>query len=165
MEMANNLYGQFQRNRVIINSPGDENQNENNGSAWSASRNAGYQKYQNNMINTASPQELTLMLYNGLVKFLNLSIQGIEENSMEKASNNIIRAQDIIQEFIATLDMKYEVSGRLLALYDYMNSRLIDANIKKDKVILEEVRSFAEELRDTWSQAMKTVKQQMVTNR
>lgn len=161
MEMANNLYGQFQRNRVIMQHINEDSQYDNDKTVHSLKQNAGYQKYQNNMINTASPQELTLMLYNGLVKFLNLSIQGIDEKSMEKASNNIIRSQDIIQEFMSTLDMNYEISNGLAALYEYMNRRLVEANIKKDKKILEEVRGYAEDLRDTWAQAIKLVKQQV----
>ncbi|HYE10829.1 MAG TPA: flagellar export chaperone FliS [Patescibacteria group bacterium] len=128
-------------------------------------RNAAYQQYQNSMVNTASPQELTLMLYNGLIKFLNLSIQGIEEKEIEKANNSITRAQDIIIEFMSTLDMNYEVSSGLLSLYDYMNNRLIEANIKKDKAIVEEVLGLAEDLRDTWAQAMKLAKQTQAVNK
>ncbi|MDF2841316.1 MAG: flagellar protein FliS, partial [Clostridia bacterium] len=96
-------------------------------------------------------------------KFLNMSIQGIEEKSIEKSNNNIIKSQNIIGEFMSTLDMNYEVSSGLLALYDYMNRRLKEANIHKDKAIVEEVLGFAEELRDTWAQAMKLVKQQAVS--
>ncbi|MFZ5354304.1 MAG: flagellar export chaperone FliS [Bacillota bacterium] len=121
-----------------------------------------YQQYQQNTVYTATPQELTLMLYNGLVKFIKLAIQGIEEKNIEKANNNIIRAQDIVTEFMCTLDMQYEISNSLMALYDYMNRRLIEANLKKDKAVAEEVLGFAEELRDTWAQAMKIVKQQAV---
>ena len=121
--------------------------------------NNAYQKYQSNVVNTATPQELTLMLYNGLVKFLKLSIQSMDEKSIEKTNNYIIRSQDIITEFICTLDMQYEVSKSLMALYDYMNRRLIEANLKKEKAIVEEVLGFAEELRDTWAQAMKLAKQ------
>lgn len=124
-----------------------------------------YRQYQNDMVNTATPQELTLMLYNGLVKFLKLAYQSIEEKNIEKSSNNILRSQDIITEFISTLDMQYEVSKGLYALYDYMNRRLIDANIHKDKAIVEEVIGYAEELRDTWAQAMKLAKQQMAVNK
>jgi len=127
--------------------------------------NNAYQQYQHNMIYTASPQELTLMLYNGLIKFINLSIQGVEEKSITKANNNIIRAQDILVEFMSTLDLNYEVAKGLMSLYDYMNRRLIEANINKDREILEEVLGFAEELRDTWAQAMKLAKQQQVVNR
>lgn len=117
-----------------------------------------YQQYQQNSVNTASPQELTLMLYNGLVKFLKMSAQGIEDKEIEKAHNYIIRSQDIIVEFMSTLDMQYDVSKNLMALYDYMNKRLIEANMKKDKSILEEIIGLAEDLRDTWVQAMKIVK-------
>ncbi|MHB1392792.1 MAG: flagellar export chaperone FliS [Clostridia bacterium] len=119
-------------------------------------------QYQQNMTNTASPQELTLMLYDGLVKFLKLSIQTIEEKNVERANNYIIRSQDIILEFMCTLDMKYEISKSLMPLYDYMNMRLIEANSKKDKIIVEEVLGYAEELRDAWAQAMKLAKQQAV---
>ncbi|MDD4504533.1 MAG: flagellar export chaperone FliS [Clostridiaceae bacterium] len=129
------------------------------------SNNNGYKQYHQSLVNTATPQELTLMLYNGLVKFLKLAYQGMEEKNVEKVSNNIIRAQDIITEFISTLDFKYEVSNGLMLLYDYMNRSLLDANIKKDKEIIEEVIGYAEELRDTWSQAMKLARQQMAVNK
>ena len=119
-----------------------------------------YRQYQNDMVNTATPQDLTLMLYNGLIRFLKLAYQGMEENNIEKANNNILRAQDIITEFMSTLDMQYDISHGLYALYDYMNGRLIDANVKKDKAIVEEITGYAEELRDTWAKAMKIAKQQ-----
>ena len=124
--------------------------------------NNAYRQYRNDSVYTASPQELTLMLYNGLVKFLKLAFQGIEERNIEKANNNILKAQDILAEFMSTLDMQYEVSEGLYALYDYMNGRLVEANVKKDKDIVEEVIGYSEELRDTWAQAMKLAKQQAV---
>lgn len=117
-----------------------------------------YNQYKENSINTASPEELTLMLYNGLIKFIMRGIDCIEKKNMEDANNNIIRAQDIVQEFINTLDMRYEISGNLNSIYDYMLRRLIDANVSKDKVILEEVLEFAKILRDTWEEAMKQAK-------
>lgn len=120
--------------------------------------NNAYQKYQQNMVNTATPQELTLMLYNGLVKFLKLSAQAIDEKDIEKANNYIVRAQDIVTEFMCTLDMQYDISKPLMSLYDYMNRRLIEANFRKEKAIVEEILGFAEELRDTWAQAMKLAK-------
>jgi len=119
-----------------------------------------YQQYQQNTVNTSTPQELTLMLYNGLVRFLKLACQGVEEADIEKANNNIIKSQNIILEFMSTLDMQYEMSEELFLLYEYMNRRLLEANMKKDKLILEEVTVYAEELRDTWAQAMKLAKQQ-----
>ncbi len=117
-----------------------------------------YQQYKQNVVNTSTPQELTLMLYNGLIKFLKLGVQSIEESNWEKSNTNIGRAQDILEEFMSTLNMDYEISNYLYSLYDFMYWRLVDANIKKDKVMVEEVVGFAEELRDTWAQAMKLAK-------
>jgi flagellar protein FliS len=116
-------------------------------------------RYLQNTILTASPEELTLMLYNGLVKFIMQAQYAIDEKNNDKAHNCIIRAQDIVLHFSATLDRSYEVSHGLEQMYDYMYRRLLDANIKKSSEILEEVLGFAKELRDTWSQAMKLAKQ------
>jgi flagellar protein FliS len=85
-------------------------------------------------------------------------IDNIEKNKISDANTNIIKAQNIIYEFINTLDMKYEISSSLNSIYDYMLRRLVDANIKKDKEILEEVLGFAKVLRDTWEEAMKVLK-------
>jgi len=122
--------------------------------------NKAYDLYKENSVFTAAPEELTLMLYSGLIKFIMKAQLAIDEKAFDKANNNIIRAQDIIIEFEVTLNMKYEISKSLLLIYDYMHRRLIDANIKKDKAILEEILYFAKELRDTWQQAMKLAKQQ-----
>jgi flagellar protein FliS len=123
--------------------------------------NKAYSQYKSNSITTASPEELTLMLYNGLMRFLMQADKSIENKETEKAHENIVRAQDIIMEFQATLDMQYDISHNLLQLYDYMNRRLIEANIKKDRKIIAEVLRFATELRDTWVQAMKIAKEQV----
>lgn len=119
---------------------------------------AGYNQYKENSINTAQPEELTLMLYNGLVKFIMKSQYAISKKDMQAAHENIIKSQNIVQEFIATLDKNYEVSAGLFLLYDYMNSRLVEANVQKSTAILDEVLGFAKELRDTWEQAMKMAK-------
>ncbi len=118
----------------------------------------GYNQYKSNSINTATPEELTLMLYNGLVKYIMQAQAAVDAKNIEKANNGIVRAQAIITEFMSTLDMNYEVSQNLELLYDYMHRRLIEANVKKDKEILEEVLGMAKELRDTWAQAMKLAK-------
>lgn len=123
--------------------------------------NNGYNQYKANSINTATPEELTLMLYNGLVKFLMQAQTAIEIKSIEKSNNSILRSQAIIKEFQATLDLNYEVSQGLDSLYDYMYRRLVEANIKKDRDIVEEVLGYAKELRDTWAQAMKIAKHQI----
>lgn len=122
--------------------------------------NKAYNQYRENAIFTSTPEELTLMLYNGLIKFIMQAQAAIDEKDIEKANNSIIRAQEIVLEFQATLDMKYEVSNNLMLLYDYMYRRLMEANIRKDKDILGEVLGFAKELRDIWAQAMKIAKKQ-----
>ena len=115
-------------------------------------------QYKENSIYTMSPEELTLMLYNGLIKFLLKAQEALDEKRIEGANANLIRAQDIISEFIATLDMNYEVSGSLLMMYDYMKRRLTEANLKKDPEMVNEVMGYAKELRDTWQAAMKIAK-------
>lgn len=118
----------------------------------------GFNQYKENSIKTSTPEELTLMLYNGLVKFLMQAQNAIEIKNIEKSNSSILRAQAIINEFQATLDMNYEVSEGLDSLYEYMNRRLIEANIKKDNSIVEEILGYSKELRDTWAQAMKIAK-------
>lgn len=121
--------------------------------------NKAYNQYKENSVFTSSPEELTFMLYNGLIRFIMQGQMAVDEKNMEKANNSIVRAQDIVVHFRETLDMKYEVSAGLDAMYEYMHRRLIEANIKKDREILDEVLGFAKELRDTWSQAMKIARQ------
>jgi len=114
-----------------------------------------YQQYRQNAINSASKGELTLMLYNGAVKFIKQSIKLIEEKKLEGAHHAIIRAQEIILYLNDTLNMEYEISNNLALLYDYINRRLVEANARKDKQILVEVLGLAEDLRDTWTQTIK----------
>lgn len=120
----------------------------------------GYSTYQNSKVVTATPAELTLMLYEGAIKFCNIAIMGIEQNDIQKAHNNISRAEAIIEEFRSTLNFKYPVSKDFEAVYDYIYRRLVEANIKKDKEILEEVLVHLRTLRDTWKEVMKLNKQQ-----
>ena len=114
-----------------------------------------YAKYNNSKILTASPAELTLMLYEGAIKFCNIAIMGIEQNDIEKAHNNILKVQRIIDEFRSTLDRKYPVAEDFDRVYVYILQRLFEANIKKDKEILEEVLIHLRSMRDTWKEVMK----------
>lgn len=114
-----------------------------------------YEQYQRNKILTATPAEVTLMLYEGAIKFCNIAIMAIENNEMEKAHNNIMKTQRIIEEFRNTLDRQYEVAEDFDRIYVYVLRRLFDANIKKDKEILEEVNGHLRSLRDTWKEVMK----------
>ena len=115
-----------------------------------------YEQYQKNKILTASPAEITLMLYEGAIKFCNVAIIAIEQNDIEKAHNNIRKTQRIIEEFQITLNHDYAVSEDFDRIYNYLLRRLREANIKKDKEILEEVLEHLRSMRDTWKQVMKT---------
>ena len=115
----------------------------------------GYEAYENNRIMTASPAELTLMLYEGAIKFCNIAIVAIEKNDIEKAHNNIMKVENIIEEFQATLDHKYPVAEDFDNVYNYLKQRLFTANVKKDKDILEEVLKHLRTMRDTWKEVMK----------
>jgi flagellar secretion chaperone FliS len=114
-----------------------------------------YQTYQKQAVTTSRPEELTFMLYQGLVKFIRLSKIELQNNNFEGSHNNSIRAQDILTELMVTLKKGFDVSESLLSLYDYMKSKLIEANFSKNQEILEEVEGLAMELLETWSEAMK----------
>jgi flagellar secretion chaperone FliS len=113
-----------------------------------------YQAYQQNSVMTASPQELTLMLYNGCLKFIKLAKKAMADNKYEDKNTNMIKAQAIIQELRYTLDPDIELSASMAQLYEYMYNRLVEANMKNDTIVLEEVEGYVVELRDTWKQAM-----------
>lgn len=119
-----------------------------------------YDKYLENAVATASKEELTLMLYDGALKFCNQAIAALEAKDIEKAGVLIIKVEDIIREFQLTLDRKYEVSKCFDMMYEYIHRRLVEANTKKDMEILLEMRVLLREFRDTWKEAMTLAKQQ-----
>ncbi len=118
-----------------------------------------YAQYNNSKILTASPAELTLMLYEGAIKFCNIAVVAIEHKDIEKAHTNIIKAQKIIDYFRQTLDMKYEVAKDFDRVYTYLERRLVEANIRKDAEILEEVLTHLRSMRDTWKEVMRLNKE------
>lgn len=120
--------------------------------------NKGYGAYANNKITTASPAELTLMLYEGAIKFCNIAIMGIEEKDIMKAHTNIMKVERIIEEFQITLDHKYPVAEDFDKVYSYLQERLREANMKKDKEILEEVLKHLRTMRDAWKEVMRLAK-------
>ncbi|MET3697634.1 flagellar protein FliS [Bacillus oleivorans] len=122
-----------------------------------------YQTYQDNSVNTASPGELTLMLYNGCLKFIKLAKKGIEDKNIELKNTNIQKAQNIIRELMVTLNQEVEISKQIMPLYDYINHRLIQANIKNDSSILDEVEGMVIEFRDTWKQVIKLNRNQLAS--
>lgn len=100
------------------------------------------------------------MLYEGAIKFCNIAIVAIEEKDVEKAHKNIVKVENIIEEFQSTLNHKYPVAKDFDEVYSYLMRRLKEANIKKDKEILEEVLKHLRTMRDTWKEVMKLAKTQ-----
>ena len=117
-----------------------------------------YQAYQQNSVMTASPQELTLMLYNGSLKFMKMAKRAMADKNFEEKNTNIIKAQNIVQELRITLDLDIEMSASLAQMYEYMYSRLLEANMKNNTEALEEVETLMTDMRNTWKQAMALVK-------
>ncbi|ATP39088.1 flagellar protein FliS [Solibacillus sp. R5-41] len=123
-----------------------------------------FNAYKQNSVTTASPGELTLMLYNGCLKFLGKAKNAIEQKNIEEKNHNIQRSQAIIAELMSTLNMDIEISKQMLPLYEYMNRRLVEANIKNDPSIIEEVEGLVTEFRDTWKEVIKITRQQQYAN-
>lgn len=114
-----------------------------------------YAQYNNSKILTASPAELTLMLYEGAVKFCNIAELAMEQKDIERAHINIVKTQKIIDYLRQTLDMKYPVAKDFENIYVYLEKRLVEANMKKDREILTECTEHLRSVRDTWKEVMR----------
>lgn len=117
-----------------------------------------YAQYNNNKVLTASPGELTLMLYEGAIKFCNMAIVAIENKDISRAHTNIVKVENIINYLRTTLDMKYPVAQDFENIYVYLDRRLVEANMRKDKEILEEINMHLRSVRDTWKEVMRISK-------
>jgi len=111
--------------------------------------------YKRQQVLTATPEQLTLMLYNGCLKFIGEGIEAVNGKKYEDANTSLQKAQRIISEFRLTLNMDYEISHQLFPLYNYVYDRLVEGNMKSDTVPLEEAKEIITELRDAWVGAMK----------
>ena len=114
--------------------------------------------YRNQQIMMASSEQLTLMLYDGAIRFLRAAITAIDAKNIEKAHEMNIRTQEIVREFRDTLNMDIELSANWDQLYEFMEYRLVEGNMKQDKAMLQEVLDLLKEMRDTWAEAMKLAK-------
>lgn len=114
-----------------------------------------YAQYNNSKVLTAAPAELTLMLYDGAIKFCNIAIDAVEQKNISKAHTNIIKVENIISYLRNTLDMKYAVAKEYERMYDYIQKRLVEANLKKDAGMLKEINGHLHEIRTTWKEVMR----------
>ena len=117
-----------------------------------------YAQYNNNKVLTASPAELTLLLYEGAIKFCNIAIIGVEQKDIEKTHNNLKKAEAIIEELRSTLNHKYPVAKDFEEVYKYIYNLLITANITKNTEDIEAALVEIREMRDTWKQVMQKTK-------
>lgn len=118
-----------------------------------------YAQYNNSKVLTASPAELTLMLYDGAIKFCNIADVAMEHKDIQKAHDNIVKVQHIVEYLRQTLDMKYGVAQDYERIYVYLEQRLLEANMKKDREILAEVNAHLHSVRDTWKEVMRMNKE------
>ncbi|MGE5418046.1 MAG: flagellar export chaperone FliS [Acidobacteriota bacterium] len=114
-----------------------------------------YSQYKTSMIETASPAKLLLMLYDAAIRNLERSKKAIDDKDNEATHKHLVKAQDIILELMYSLNMDFEISKSLFSLYEYMHHQLIQANVKKNKELIDEVLTFMVELRNTWDEAIK----------
>ncbi|HEX7055704.1 MAG TPA: flagellar export chaperone FliS [Bacilli bacterium] len=114
--------------------------------------------YAKTQVATASPGDLTLMLFNGYLKFAKQALNGMQLRQYEQKNYNIKRAQDIIDELLCTLNMQYEISRNLSALYHFISEKMVEANVKMNQQSLHDCIELMTELRDAWAEALKKVK-------
>jgi len=117
-----------------------------------------YSQYNNSRILTASPAELTLLLYEGAIKFGNIAIVKMEQKDIQAAHYNITRVEKIIDYLRETLDMKYPVAQDFERIYVYLSRRLLDCTVSKDPQDMEEVVMHLRSVRDNWKEVMKRAK-------
>lgn len=117
--------------------------------------NAHLKKYQQTQIQTASPEKLLIMLYNGCINFLNQSKKYMEIDDKEQTNKFLLKAQAIITEFMDTIEFEPnpEFAQNLYSLYEYMNHTLVQANIKKDPEKVDTVLNLLKTLKSAWEEA------------
>ena len=121
--------------------------------------NNAYIKYQQMNVETASQEKLIIMMYEGAIKFIKLAMEAIKEKKYDMVNENIKRTEDIIMELMISLNMDAgEVAKNLYNVYNYLYNRLIEANIKKDTEILEEVLKYLMDYKETWEEVFRKVK-------
>ena len=116
--------------------------------------------YKRQQVLTATPEALTLMLYNGSLRFMKEGLEAIEKKDYEQVNKSLQKAQNIIAELKTTLNMDYEISRQLLPLYNYAYDKLVEGNMKSSPAAVEEAKGIMTELRDAWAQAMKKARQE-----
>lgn len=118
-----------------------------------------YAQYQLSQLETAPPERLLLMLFDGAIRFANTAIKAMQDKNVEVSHTNCVKVQNILAELMSTL--KFDIGGdipkNLFDLYEYLHHRMVTANMRKDVKIIEEVLGHLRDLREAWGQAAKNV--------
>ncbi len=120
-------------------------------------------KYVETTIQTATPAQMLIMLYDGAIRFSRAALEAIQQQNHQEVHNNLIKVQDIISEFTITLDRSSPMAKGLMQLYEYFLFRLREANIKKQAEPIQEVLGYLIELKEVWIEAGKKVNAQQKT--
>ncbi|WP_242839494.1 flagellar export chaperone FliS [Butyrivibrio sp. NC2002] len=120
-------------------------------------------QYQNTKIQMAKPEELTLMLYDGAIKFCNIAIMALENKDESKFLTYLLKVENIVDYLNNTLNMNYPVAKDFENVYNYLMKRLVEADLHREDSleIMNEVNKHLHTMRDTWVDAMKIAKGQM----
>ncbi len=110
-------------------------------------------QYLESKIISAKPEELTLMLYEGLVKFIKKAQINLDMKNIEQVNYNVMRAQAIVDELRNTLNMEIPLSENMDSMYEYLSYKLVMANVDKNPLTFDEALIVAEDFRETWKEA------------
>lgn len=121
-------------------------------------------QYQKSSIETASREQILIMLYDGAIQFLNKAKVSMQNQQIEQTHNNLMGAQNIIQEFINSMDREVapQLAENLISLYEYFIRRLVYANVKKQIEPIDEVLKYLKSLKATWEKAIELAQKEQV---
>lgn len=110
--------------------------------------------YKKNQIETASPKQLVVLLYEGAIKYIRLAELAVEKEDFNKVNTNLLKAQDIVTELMVSLNHQNgenAIASELQTLYSFVLSQLIQANLHKDQSKMSEMRHLMSELLEAWA--------------
>jgi len=122
--------------------------------------NSPFFQYRRAQAETADPGELVAMLYRGGIRFLQRALLALKESDYQTANANLIRAEDVLSELNTTLNPSAgDLAVNLARIYDYAYWRLVEANCRKDALIVEEVLGILQDLLPAWEEAVRRIRQ------
>ncbi len=114
-----------------------------------------HQAYKKTQVSTASQGDLIVMLFDAAIRFAKQAKERIDDQDFEQAHQKIVRVQDIMDELTSALRMDVgDIARNLEQLYGFVSDQLLQANMKKEKVHLDQALQILLELRDTWAQVV-----------